>query len=72
MKLYRIRVQAEVVATFIAGADSPEDAASQTFSLRTEELKWLTPGRVVAIEEKTPEGWRALTPEESAVVEALE
>ena len=27
---------------------------------------------VVAIEEKMPEGWKALTPEESAVVEALE
>lgn len=72
MTLYRVRVQAEIVATFEVHADTPENAAYVTAAVNPTEVKWLTPGRVVAIEVETPKGWRALTPEETALVEALE
>ena len=72
MKLYRVRVQAEIVATFEVRATSPDDAMTKTLAVAPKETRWLTGGQVVAIEEKTPEGWKAASPDERALIQAFD
>jgi hypothetical protein len=71
MKLYRIHVHAEIVEVFEVRAATPDEASMLSYSTEPVGRKWVTAGRVVAIEEKTPEGWKAASPEESAVVQAV-
>ncbi len=70
-KLYRVRVQTEILATFEVRASNPSEAELNTLVNEPVSIQWITGGRVIAIEEKTPEGWKAASPDEAALVRAI-